>query len=280
MTGKTGATFHYTRDHIDNQSTRQTTDRQTDIHIPGVFSGFQEKNQSYRPLCSARHNINPMTLMTLQEQAWQSGLVLSDNMDHNSDVSQWNLNDWPPLLGGYRFNHASVVLDHPEKDGSAQTVVVLGGDILCGFDTTISVLLLSLAEENKQWREGPPLSDKRGLHAAVVCNGGVYVIGGHNESSRLDSIERIDVEKLLQTYSTSTTGNHWTILNCRLSTPKTACSAVAVQNRYTVIMGGGHEETSLSSVDIVDTASTKQPPCHGGTVHDNTSGTVRKCCHW
>ena len=144
--------------------------------------------------------------MTLQEQAWQSGLVFSDDMDNNSDVPQWNFNVWPPILGGWRYSHASVVLDHQEQDDSAQTVVVLGGAnhrILF----TDSVLLLSLSDENKQWREGPPLSDKRGLHAAVICNGGVYVIGGSIGNSRLDTIERIDVEELLQTYSTSTTGN-------------------------------------------------------------------------
>ena len=190
--------------------------------------------------------------MTLQEQAWQSGLVFSDDMDNNSDVPQWNFNVWPPILGGWRYSHASVVLDHQEQDDSAQTVVVLGGAnhrILF----TDSVLLLSLSDENKQWREGPPLSDKRGLHAAVVCNGGVYVIGGSIGNSRLDTIERIDIEELLQTYSTSTTGNHWTTLNCRLSTPKTACSAVAVYNRYIVVIGGTGDGNCLSSVDIIDT---------------------------
>ena len=65
-------------------------------------------------------------MLTLQQQAQQSGLTFVDS-DHNNDVPQWNVNDWPPLLGGWRLWHASVVLDHPGKD-NPQTVVVLGGD--------------------------------------------------------------------------------------------------------------------------------------------------------
>ena len=63
--------------------------------------------------------------MTLKEQAWQSGLVLLD------ETAEWNETKWPPLVGGWRDDHATVVLDHPNKDNDTnnkgQTVVVLGG---------------------------------------------------------------------------------------------------------------------------------------------------------
>ena len=67
---------------------------------------------------------------TLKEQAWQSGLVLLQD-----ETPEWNSEDWPPLAGGWRFRHASVVLDHPNPDdhhsnsnsNKRQTVVVLGG---------------------------------------------------------------------------------------------------------------------------------------------------------
>ena len=50
----------------------------------------------------------PVTMTTrLQNQACQSGLVLSD------DKAEWNENGWPPLEGGWRSFHASVVLNHP-----------------------------------------------------------------------------------------------------------------------------------------------------------------------
>ena len=189
--------------------------------------------------------------MTLQRQAEQSGLCFLDS-DNNSNEPHWNTNDWPPLLGGWRQYHASVVLDHPEQDDRAQTVVVLGGDKQDQRNTN-SVLLMNLAEENKQWREGPPLNDTRACHAAVVCSGGVYVIGGWNGSSDLNNIERIDVANLCSESMESSTSNQWTILTCRLSTARDGCSAVAVHNRFIVVIGG-FNGSDLSSVDVIDTA--------------------------
>ena len=93
--------------------------------------------------------------MTLNEQAWQSGLVLS------YETPEWNENDWPPLEGGWRSSHATVVLDHPDTENDsnnrAQTVVVLGGyqTVQGALD---SILVLNLAESTKQWREGPRMN--------------------------------------------------------------------------------------------------------------------------
>ena len=191
-------------------------------------------------------------MTTLQKQAKQSGFCFLDS-DNNSLAPHWNNNDWRPLLGRWRRYHASVVLNHPEQDNNAQTVVVLGGDTqIHGYNN--SVLLLSLGEENKQWREGPPLNSNRAYHAAVVCNGGVYVIGGHNGCSRLDSIERIDVANLCSYSMESSTSNQWTTLTCRLSTARDECSAVAVHNRYLVVIGGSNG-VLLSTVDIIDTGT-------------------------
>ena len=181
--------------------------------------------------------------MTLQEQAWQSGLVLLDERE------EWNTNDWPLLEGGWRDHHASVVIDHPDTDNASnnnrQTVVVLGGHQQ-GQGVTNSVLVLNLAESHKQWREGPPMNKSREGHAAVVCNGGIYVIGGAS-GGYLDCMERIDSNDL------SVHESHWTTLTCRLSTQRFGCCAVAVHNRYIVVMGGYYNHRYLSSVDIVDT---------------------------
>ena len=192
--------------------------------------------------------------MTLKEQAWQSGLVLSD------DTAEWNFEDWPPLEGGWRTFHTSIVLNHPVKSNynndKAQTVVVMGG---CdkGWNTTNSILALNLAEPNIQWREGQPMNQKRKGHAAVVCNGSVYVMGGYSEGSCLNCIERIDVQDLLQSPLTTTTtqDSHWTTLTCRLSTKRKGCCAVAVHNRNIVVMGGYGGGGTLSSVDIIDTSN-------------------------
>ena len=94
--------------------------------------------------------------ITLKEQAWQSDLVLLD------ETSEWNEVDWPLLEDGWRMFHASVVLDHPNKDNNKQTdktVVVLGG-YQQGQGTLNSVLLLNLAEPNKRWRQGATLEQE------------------------------------------------------------------------------------------------------------------------
>ena len=192
---------------------------------------------------------------TLQEQAWQSGLVLLDE--------EWNQNAWPPLEGGYRYDHASVALDHPENDDNnnnkGQTVVVLGGYDEDG-NVTHSVLVLNLAEPDKQWREGPPMNKRRRAHAAVVCNGGVYVMGGDTGFSGLDCIERMESHEVVQSsFATDSTPTYdespWTTLTCRLSTRKYGCCAVAVRNRYLVVKGGWDEREEFSSVDIIDTSN-------------------------
>ena len=191
--------------------------------------------------------------MTLKEQARQSGLVLFN------ETPEWNYDDWPPLEGGWRYRHATVVLDHPDKkddNNKAQTVVVLGGwQQDKGYVN--SILALDLADPNMLWREGPPMNRNRAGHAAVVCNGSMYVMGGSNAGSSFDCIERIDANDILQSSLTisSTRKSSWTTLTCRLSTGRCGCCAVAVHNRYIVVMGGYFSGRNLSSVDIIDTST-------------------------
>ena len=202
-------------------------------------------------ISSAVGTFATMTTTTLKEQAWQSELVLLD------ESPEWNENDWPALMGGARDYHASVVIGHPDTDEDSnhkrQTVVVLGGYKQGQYGVS-SVLILNMAESNKQWREGSPMNKARYGHAAVTCNRGVYVMGGYNRHSSLDCIEQINVTDLLQPSSTSSSSkkSHWTTLTCRLSAKRWGCCAAAVHNRYIVIMGGYHDRY-LSSVDIIDT---------------------------
>ena len=193
--------------------------------------------------------------MSLHELAQQSGLAFALSDDDTSHTPQWNACDWPPVVDGWRCGHASVVLDIPEND-CAQTVVVLGGRTKYAKFTN-STLLLNLNEENIQWREGPPLNQRRRGHTAVVCNGGVYAMGGNGSGfNALKCIERIDVEDLLEASCVASRNRkQWTTLNCRLSTSRRGCCAVTVYNRYIVVIGGfNHNNSYLSSVDIIDTA--------------------------
>ena len=118
------------------------------------------------------------------------------------------------------------------------------------------------------------MNKTREEHAAVVCNGGVYVLGGYSRGF-FDCIERIDSNDLLLQSSFTTSSTHesyWTTLNCRLSTGRYRCCAVAVHNRYIVVMGGKDRgRDDLSSVEIIDTTNQ--------TVIERPSMNVpRTCC--
>ena len=133
-------------------------------------------------------------------------------------------------------------------------VVVLGGRF---NGTTNSVSLWIVGE--KRWQNGPPLQEKRGNLASVVCSGAVYAIGGFNGHTALDTIERIHVGDLLHS-SSSSSGNStkgWKMLKCRLTSKRYGCAAVSVSDRFIVMAGGRISSYAdcLSSVDILDTAS-------------------------
>ena len=79
-------------------------------------------------------------------------------------------------------------------------------------------------------------------------------MGGYNGNT---FIGRIDANDLLQSSLATSNAHesHWTTLNCRLSTERTGCCAVAVHNRYIVVMGEHNCGTVLKSVDIIDTSN-------------------------
>ena len=187
--------------------------------------------------------------MTMQEQARFSGLEF---LDDSSLEPQWSTTreEYPPLLGGWRCGHASVVVDH---DNELQSIVVLGGRI---EDYSCSHSVIVWNSSTKQWRWGPSLNEKRRFLAAETCNGKVYVIGGWNGCHNLDTIECIDVASLLAISDSSNC--HWQNLSCRLSTAKRGCAAVVVHDRYIVIMGGKNGSNEyLSAVEVLDTLQNK-----------------------
>ena len=205
---------------------------------------------------SAKVDGQVICTMRIQEQALQSGLVLDDCNDHQQP--QWQSSNWPPLLGGWRFCHSSVVVKHPDKNNE-EIVVVIGGE-KAREQMSNSVLLLNVNETDKKWREGPRLNEARAGSASVVCNDTVFVIGGYGDNDDLDTVEAIQVGELLLTPAADSTTNRWKMLDCHLSSKRWGCAAAAVHDRFIVVVGGFVEKTrsSLSSVDIIDTASKSQ----------------------
>ena len=102
--------------------------------------------------------------MTMQEQARLSGLEF---LDDSSLEPQWSTTreEYPPLLEGWRWGHASVVV---ENDNEVQSIVVLGGTTEGNLPTD-SVFVWD--SSTKQWRQGPSLNEKRRVHAAETCKG-------------------------------------------------------------------------------------------------------------
>ena len=197
--------------------------------------------------------------MTMQEQIQMSGLEIM-----SSSPLQWNsTNQWSPLLGGGREGQTCVTIAHPcENDAAVQTIVILGGG---NESEWLSNSVIVWDPSTMEWRCGPNLNDKRTSLVAVVCGDKVYAIGGCSSRGALDTMESIQVSSLLETMETSTTrqnNGQWTRLQCQLSSPRQACAAVVVHNRYVVIFSGDTGRQGLSSVDIMDTA----PP------HNNNNG--------
>ena len=143
----------------------------------------------------------------------------------------------------------------PHQEGAFETIVVIGGGSGPG---TTSVQWLpgspSTAPDDggnawqPKWLTGPSMSHKRQGHAAVVCNEHVYVMGGVG----LDSIELIPIKAFdRRSYLTN-----WVVMSCRLTCKRWGCSAVAILNRYVVVMGG----YDLASVDLLDTRTNTVVP--------------------
>ena len=183
----------------------------------------------------------------MQKEVKLPKLVFLDT--DNNEEPQWKSDSLPPLLGGGRWFHATVVVK--DKENEQQIVVVIGGYKSSG--ETDSVLLTNLGKDKKECKEGPNLNIKRHGQAAVVCNGAAYVLGGYDGSSHLDSIERIDVDDLLETTCTTNNKKQWTTLNCRLSTKRAGCAAAVVHDRFIVVAGGSNASSFLSSINIIDT---------------------------
>ena len=164
-----------------------------------------------------------------------------------------------------------------ENGARGQTIVVIGGRMQSDSYTN-SVIVWD--PSTKRWRNGSNLNDRRRDLVAVLCRDKVYAIGGfggnnYNNYTILDTIESIQVSSLLETMDTSTmtrqTNNQWTMLQCRLSSPRSHCAAVVVHNRFIVILGGHIDMRHyFSSMDIMDTA----PPQNNNNNNNNGEPTI------
>ena len=196
--------------------------------------------------------------MKIHEQALLSGLVFADRKDEIEPQWRPSSENRTPLMGLHGGNHASVVVHHSATNHDKMVVLLGGWPGTSFYDATDLVSIWNVGEN--RWQTGPPLQEKRRSLASVVCNGAVYAIGGFNGHTALDTIERIHVGDLVHSSSASSSSNSsngWKMLNCRLTSKRLNCAAVAVCDRFIVAAGGriSRSGSPLSSVDILDTAS-------------------------
>ena len=197
------------------------------------------------------------TRMKIQEQASLSGLVFADRKDEIEPQWRPSSDNWTPLMGRHVWGHASVLVHHPAMNRD-KMVVLLGGWPEPSSDGPTNLVSLWNVGDSR-WQTGPPLQEKRRNLASVVCNGAVYAIGGYNGHTALDTIERIHVSELLpssSSLSSRNSSNGWKMLNCRLTSKRVGCAAVAVSDRFIVVASGciSCYDNCLSSVDILDAA--------------------------
>ena len=226
--------------------------------------------------------------MNYLEEARLSGLVFGKGF---CETPQWaqEKEEWR-RHAKVPHGHAMVVV-YPTNRNPKEEIVVLVGGGKNGSNLTSVLLRKGMAD----WQEGPPLNQGRLRLSAVVCNSHVYAIGGGNYNftySYLDTVERIGLVDLISSSSSSSTStksffrdngnNHekgWETLTCRLSVPRQECSAVVVHNRYILVVGGQTwYSTSLSSVDIIDTATPTQETNEHCSIFSGPPLTVPREC--
>lgn len=181
-----------------------------------------------------------------------------------------------PPCGDHRFDHARVVWT--DVQNMVTSIALIGGwkETQGHHKITSSVLTLrnafSVLADNR-WQNGPNLNVPRRLMSTSVCNGYVYVLGGGDRMC-LDSIERIPVAHLFKDHQNDSTSS-WTMLSISLSAPRLECAAVAVQNRFIVVVGGRTRDYYLlSCVDIIDTMTPAATTCSNNRLSNEDRHTV------
>jgi N-acetylneuraminic acid mutarotase len=146
-------------------------------------------------------------------------------------------------LATARYAHASVVINH----NGTEKVMIIGGYNNSG---TVSSIEIYNPWNNTFESNIKNLKTKRFSHSAVVIDDGsgqkVMIAGGHDGSNYLSSVEIYDPSLNVITYGAS------------LSTSRFAHTATVIldsNNDEKVVLAGGYNGSTLSSVEVYDSVS-------------------------
>ena len=102
------------------------------------------------------------------QQAELSGLAFlgssSSSQQQQQSQAQWQAdpNQWPPLAGGRRYGHASVVVQEPYNPQHDQLVVLMGGKHANDYATNTVILLPCWKTRTRnEWMQGPNMNVAR-----------------------------------------------------------------------------------------------------------------------
>ncbi len=116
----------------------------------------------------------------------------------------------------------------------------LFGFIVVFIAVMVSFCTVSFAEDPNTWVEKAPMSIGRAYHQVVTLNGKIYVLGGINQSTTLNSVEEYDPET-----------NKWTAKASMLNGRKSFQVAV-INNKIYAIGGYNSASGSLNTVEEYD----------------------------
>ena len=135
------------------------------------------------------------------------------------------------------FGHAAIKIEQQQ----ILSVGGLGGNYLKTILKTTEIY----NSQTERWLKGPDRNEKWAGPATALCNGKVYVVGGSNGRTFLDTIEYLDL---------STKNHNWEMMPVELSCCQEGCTAVAIgTNVY--IAGCFDGKMCVSSINILDTVT-------------------------
>ena len=116
-----------------------------------------------------------------------------------------------------------------------------------GFYSLNSCEIFSINQ--RLWKTGPEMNEKRQGPSATVANGTIYVAGGWNESSVEYCKPPINRQFGRNTFDQETQEANWTILERRMNVPR-AHFGLGSMGGHIYAVGGKNHKRRLASVEV------------------------------
>ena len=145
--------------------------------------------------------------------------------------------DFPHYLYNYSdyaiaFSSEDTIHAYPSNKMMKNSAVIGGTNNDNSIDTEMNTV--EILKSNK-WTQGPSINIPRDSHTSVNHHNSVWVIGGINWNTRLDSIERFS-------------GFEWKLIDLKLNIPCTGIGILCTQNCLLIIGGRSSPDNNINSI--------------------------------